>query len=125
MKVYVAGSWSEKEKVKKIMKKIEKIGHSVYDWSNPKVDGNAKLDIDEVMACNAFIFVHNGLETCGKGIELGIAHAMKKPIFILNLKNPKIPFMVEAKKFWKCGNEREMFTWLDNIDHWKRIQDSD
>jgi hypothetical protein len=125
MDVYVAGSWKDRKKVKKIMEKIEKTGHSVYDWSDPKNDENSKLDIEKVMTCDAFIFVHNGIESIGKGIELGIAHTLKKSIFILNLKKPKALFMKDAIYFWKCGNERQMMTWLDNIDHWRRIQDSD
>ena len=87
MKVYVAGSWEERDEIKNVMKKLEAAGHEVLvDWTCHGGTGKKKYaleDFEGVVASEIFILVNPAVMSRGKFIETGIALAGGKNIYII------------------------------------------
>lgn len=101
MKIYVAGRFEDKVKVKKLYRIIKKNGHEISaDWTNHKpykkypelAKGYTIEDINGVKKCDVFILITNGKPGVGSAIELGVAmHSY------LTLSKPKIYVVGEFK----------------------------
>ncbi len=90
MKIYVASSLFNRQNVKAVMNKIIESGHQItYDWTaHGKVERSQKELMQEI--CDAEV---KGVKECdallllspsrtGSHVELGIAIALDKPIFL-------------------------------------------
>lgn len=90
MKIYVASSLLNKQNVKEVIDKIINSGHEVtYDWTvHGKVEPSQKelmqeicdSEVKGVMNCDALLLLSPA--RTGSHVELGIAIALNKPIFL-------------------------------------------
>lgn len=91
MKIYVAGKWEEREEVRKLQQQLRHLGHQItVDWTWHERDDPgfptqyAVDDIKGVIACNAYVGIFkNGLSYKGALVEMGVALACGKMVFII------------------------------------------
>jgi nucleoside 2-deoxyribosyltransferase len=93
MKVYVAGKWEEKERVREVQDLLKRHGHTItHDWTREEEDLNhiehfatfALQDKQGVMGADAYVGVfEKDLKYKGAFAEMGIAVALGIPIYIL------------------------------------------
>ena len=85
MKIYVAGKWTDKERVSKIMRILEKHGHEItFDWTvseNKNFKESAIHDIRGVKEADAFYLVYSE-DMKGAWTEFGAALALGLPCYI-------------------------------------------
>ena len=89
MKIFVAGTWEYKKKIKKWMELLERNGHTITcDWTmHIESSEMGKLeyaveDIEGIKKCDIFVLDAEG-KSNGKMIEVGIALILKKPIYVI------------------------------------------
>lgn len=101
MKIYVAGKWSERDKVKSIMETLESKGHTITcdwtkhiapegitkntDWAQNGHKTYAEEDLDGVRLCDVLVAYMPTPEIFYKGawIEIGIALGLNKKVIII------------------------------------------
>lgn len=91
MRVYVAGKWEEKERVREIMAQLMAAGHTItHDWTTEVPGDEAHMRANALRDCNgvglADVFVgifEKDLAYKGAYVEMGIAIARDIPIYIL------------------------------------------
>ena len=90
MKFYVAGKFEDKERVRLAQSCIEAAGHEItHDWTMAKAFGGpveAKDDMEGVKDADALLFVNvdPDLPYAGSLVEIGMAIALKKPVYFIN-----------------------------------------
>lgn len=87
IRVYVAGSWKNKNIIKHIMEKIEEWGRTVVvDWTVHTEKGSTEQytseDLKGLNQCDCLVYCMDGTKSRGKNFELGYATALNKPIAI-------------------------------------------
>lgn len=85
MKIYIAGSWADREAVKDLMVYLEDIGHVITrDWTvHNKKNMNheyATEDINGINNCDVFILFLSKEKSFGKAFEMGYACSADKHI---------------------------------------------
>ena len=85
MKIYIAGSWAERDVIKDLMKYLEDIGHVITeDWTlHTGKNMNheyATKDINGINECDVFILFLSKDKTFGKAFEMGYACSADKHI---------------------------------------------
>ena len=95
LKVYIAGSWKNKEKIEYIMREIENWGYNIaVDWTKHQEKGNAKQyaeeDLNGLKECDSLIYCMDSNHSRGKNFELGYIAALNKPIAIYIIPNDGI-----------------------------------
>lgn len=93
MKIYVAGKWEEKERVREIMSQLIEAGHTItHDWCAAESCGDneerwkehALNDKQGVLTAEAFVGVfEKDLRYSGALTEMGMAAGMGIPIYIV------------------------------------------
>lgn len=89
MKVYVAGKWEEKERVREVQEQLRAAGHTItHDWTSEPLGAVplecALLDKEGVLSADAYVGVfEKDLPYKGAMSELGIAIARGIPCYIL------------------------------------------
>src|SRR5687768_7079977 len=89
MKIYVAGKYEEKRRVRQVQDKLKAAGHAIiHDWTRePKTWSRAAValaDRQAVMDAEAYVGVfEKDLPYKGAFTEMGIAIAKNIPIYIL------------------------------------------
>lgn len=97
MKVFLIGSFKEREKIKDWSEKIKSLKdvEIIYDWTSHTWQDNRKQialeNFDAVQNCNIFVFDVGEQGSLGKSILLGAAMALNKPVFIIG-QFPEIIF---------------------------------
>ena len=95
LKVFLSGSFREKEKIVKWMEKLSSLKNVeiIYDWTKHVWDEDrrkyAEENIIAINDCNVFVFDVGEQGSLGKSIALGIAIAFGKEIFVIG-KFPEI-----------------------------------
>ena len=91
MEFYVAGKWQDRENVRKLMDKIQELGHAITcDWTLDEENAagypvlNTINDTRGVQICDAYVgsFVNKN-KYQGALVELGIALGLNRRIFII------------------------------------------
>lgn len=93
-RIYVAGKWEEKERVREVQAQLVAAGHTItHDWTTEEPVGDAYLNIvpsavladkQGVMAADAFVGIfEKDLRYLGAVAELGMAIARGIPVYIL------------------------------------------
>lgn len=135
-KIYIAGSWKNKNAVKDLMTDLEGDGYSIaVDWTNHKIDENLVSYVQDYLKglneCSCFIYCMDGIKSIGKNFELGYATALGKPIgiFLMNSKmfGPNIenlPYekiiakecsFIRANLYKVLRSIEELKSWLSSI----------
>ena len=90
MKIYVAGKWEEKKRVREVQQQLRDAGHTItYDWTLAELNGvpsvdQALNDKQGVLGADAFVGVfEKDLAYKGAMTELGMALAKGIPCYIL------------------------------------------
>lgn len=89
MRVYVAGKWEEKARVREVQQQLRDAGHVItHDWTSEEEVGitqeHAVNDKNGVLTADAFIGIfEKDLRYSGALSEMGIAIAKGIPIHIL------------------------------------------
>lgn len=130
--VYIAGSWKNREAVKRLMKDIEEWGCKItVDWTNHKRKDNLMEYVQEyikgLQECDHFIYCMDGIKSIGKNFELGYATALGKPIGIYlfdgNIFGPnmeKISFdkIIEKESVFVRANMYQIIRTIDELKNW-------
>lgn len=125
LRFYVAGSFSEKEKMRDLMDMIERIGHEIsFDWTThqsispyEKHLGLAakytEEDIEGATNCDVFILISSKTGGSTQFIELGAAIVTKtvKKIFIVGPHNKRSMSFFHPK-VERVNSVEEVFTKL-------------
>jgi len=129
MKVYIAGKFDDKEKIRKYMDQVENLGHKItHDWTNFEVkndpdnllggDGenmseSAKYDINGVKECDVMIVVMEDKDYPYRGTftELGCALGLEKTIVIW-CPNPKASCRTNCFFYHPS---------ILHVDHWEQV----
>ena len=113
MKIYVAGKYSERDKVRLVFKELEKLGHTItLDWTNHDIYPNDAIaeklgqfaddDIEGVRKADIFIgcLINNHEYKC-LWVEMGVAIALGKPCYLVGSAGESCIFSNHwlAKKF--------------------------
>jgi len=111
IKVYLAGSWRERKKIKKWMKLLEKHGSEItIDWTwhdSEDAEDVLKFARDDklgVEACDVFI-IDAKFRTLGKYVELGMALALNKEIYMLGNSTCIFSNLIDHKNKFDDINE--------------------
>lgn len=93
MKVFVAGRWSDRERIREIMSLVQALGHTITrDWTaiavaDDDMAGHREIalgDLEGVRQAEIFIFVADqDFQWRGAYAELGAAIALGKPCYII------------------------------------------
>ena len=101
MKIYCAGKWKEREKVKSIMDMFEARGHTItcdwtkhiapenidkdHDWAQNGHKTYAEEDLEGVRNCDVLVAYIPDPDICYKGawVEVGIALGLDKKVIII------------------------------------------
>ena len=136
--VYIAGSWKNRDAVKRLMNDIENFGYKItYDWTNHKGSDKAKdhveEDIEGLKECDCLIYCMDGIRSRGKYFELGYVTALGKPVAIYllptyyNVINPNdenLPFniiienesvFIRSRIYPILHTIDELKSWLSNV----------
>lgn len=113
-KVYIAGSWKNRDAVKRLMSDIEEWGYKItVDWTNHKTKDNiieyAQEYIKGLKECDFFIYCMDGIKSIGKNFELGYASAIGKPIAIYLFNNSNFGPNMEKTTFEKIIQKECIF----------------
>jgi hypothetical protein len=105
LRVYLASSWEYKDIVKGLMKYLEEKGCTITeDWTtheDPKREEEwAKRDYQGVEICDVFIIYEPKKRTSGKYIELGMALAWGKPIYVVGEITTVFRTLIPKKNFF-------------------------
>ncbi|MBU3957380.1 hypothetical protein KKI19_03870 [Patescibacteria group bacterium] len=125
LKFYIASSFSEKEKIRKLMDKIEKKGHKIaFDWTTHQsikpyekkiklAAKYAKEDIEGVKDCDIFVMVPSKEGGSTQFAELGVAIVMErvKRIFVVGPYNNRSMSFFHPK-VERINSIEEIFTKL-------------
>ena len=91
MRFYIAGKWQDRRNIRKLMDKIEGLGHTItYDWTKDEENAegypiiNTINDTRGVQACDTYVgrFIETN-NYKGALVEFGIALGLNKKIFII------------------------------------------
>lgn len=102
MRIYIAGKYQEREYVRRLMDKLEKMGHTITcDWTDQilyppdKITSrNAIDDINGIRECDVYIGVFiNKHNYRGAFVEMGAALMAGKPTYILGSTEESMVFM--------------------------------
>jgi nucleoside 2-deoxyribosyltransferase len=110
MKIYVASKWEEKDRVQELMALLREAGHEItYDWTQCGTYNRTQAIHDLRGVADADVFVgvfEKDVPYAGALVELGIALALGKPIYIFGdapvlarcifLEYPGIQFGISA-----------------------------
>lgn len=93
MKIYVAGKWEEKDRVREVQQKLQLHGHTItHDWTTEESCGDnedkwkshAVNDLAGVLNADAYVGVfEKNLKYSGAIAEFGIALGNGIPIYII------------------------------------------
>lgn len=114
MKVYIAGSWVDREKIKDIMDKMPHGITVTEDWTVHDIfDAPTSMlrSMHGIEEAEVFIMFHDGNETSGKMFELGYAEALNKDIILCNVINPSNIFIRG-----NMNDKESSWTFLDSED---------
>lgn len=135
-KVYVAGSFKNREKIRYIMSEIENWGFRIAaDWTIHQEKGGSKLyateDLQGLKECDCLVYCMDSNHSRGKNFELGYITALKKPIIIYimpendvsDIENLSIDSLIDrecvfirARLYPIISSMGELRLWLDNLD---------
>lgn len=104
-KIYVAGNWEQREKIRKWMDDLESDGDAITeDWTRHEKQNKtreyAEADKKGIENCDWFIYDAEGMSS-GKNIELGIALTLKKTIFIIGKLDTVFRSLIPTANFFK------------------------
>ena len=97
MKVFLIGSFKEREKIEAWFQKINSLENTeiIYDWTKHTFQDNRKElaleNFDALENCDIFVFDVGEQGSLGKSILLGAAMVLNKPVFIIG-QFPEIIF---------------------------------
>jgi nucleoside 2-deoxyribosyltransferase len=104
MKIYVAGKFNEREKIREIQQALIAKGHSItYDWTThesqiaaktrEQFQEDAKRDKAGIRACELMVFVFTDADYAYRGTfwEMGYADGLEKKVIILTSFEPYKP----------------------------------
>ncbi len=122
MEFYVAGKFSDRKNIRKLMDKLEGLGHAIsYDWTTgEKTDEgypivNVINDTRGVQVCDAYVgrFIDKN-NYKGALVELGIALGLNKQIFIIGHAIDSCIFChhLSVQRF---GNEAEFLSYVRQV----------
>ena len=120
MKVFLSGSFKDREKIAGWMKKINDLAHAeiIYDWTEHSWDENregyAKENLIAVRDCDIFIFDVGDQGSLGKSILLGAALTMSKEIFTIG-QFPEIVFADLIPNDHKFENFQKFYEYLKGL----------
>lgn len=105
MKVYVASSLTNAENASSVISILKGTGIQItYDWTTHglvkdpvKCREICRSEIDGVKQADAMVFLHPARS--GSHVELGIALALRKPVFMLFPPEPEFS-QIELKSFY-------------------------
>ncbi|MBU2685940.1 MAG: hypothetical protein KKF27_22075 [Gammaproteobacteria bacterium] len=88
MRIYLAGKWEERDGIRKLMDRIEELGHVITcDWTRHEHTDPvqcALLDMDAVSSCHVLIlYAVNDYSYKGALCEVGAALALHKEVFVI------------------------------------------
>jgi nucleoside 2-deoxyribosyltransferase len=88
LKVYVAGKWEEKDRIREVQQQLRDAGHTItYDWTSYEgglTQEQAIFDTDGVYDADALVAVYEkDLKYSGAMVELGMALAVGVPVHVL------------------------------------------
>jgi nucleoside 2-deoxyribosyltransferase len=87
VKIYVAGKWEERERVREVMDTLRTRGHEItFDWtySEQFSKHQAELDLQGVEAADWLVFLaEKPLAYKGAYVELGMAIALGTPVALI------------------------------------------
>lgn len=88
MRIYVAGKWEERERVRTIMALLRTVGHTItHDWTRNDERmsrESARGDLNGVVSAEAVVFLaEHDLPYKGSLVEVGIAIGRNIPVYVL------------------------------------------
>ncbi len=122
MKFYVAGKFQDRKNVRKLMDKIEGLGHTItYDWTPDEVNAegypimNTINDTRGVQLCDGYVgrFVEEN-HYRGALVELGIALGLGKRIYIIGHAEDNCIF-INHPSIQKFETELECLSYIRQI----------
>jgi len=136
VKVYVAGSFKNRPKIKDIMDDIENWGFYIAtDWTKHQEKGGARQyaeeDLDGLKECDCLIYCMDSNHSRGKNFELGYITALGKPIIIYIIPGDdvsdieKLPIdslidkecvFIRARLYPIITSMDDLRLWLDNLE---------
>lgn len=92
IRVYVAGSWDDRDIVRHVMDALESHKHEITeDWTthhDPELGHEYSIkDISGINRCDVFVMVLSDTRSFGKAFEMGYAFANNKHIIAVGDKN--------------------------------------
>jgi nucleoside 2-deoxyribosyltransferase len=136
IKVYIAGSWKNRSKIKSIMNDIESWGFYIAtDWTKHQEKGCARQyaeeDFNGLKECDCLIYCMDSNHSRGKNFELGYVTALGKPIIIyiipgdyvsdremlhIDSLTDKECVFIRARLYPIISSMDELRLWLDNLE---------
>lgn len=136
VKVYIAGSFKNRPKIKDIMDAIESWGFYVaIDWTKHQEKGGARQyaeeDLKGLKECDCLIYCMDSNHSRGKNFELGYITALGKPIIIYIIPGDhvsdiyKLPIdslidkecvFIRARLYPIITSMDDLRLWLDNLE---------
>ncbi|MFX0132317.1 MAG: hypothetical protein ACFFDN_01595 [Candidatus Hodarchaeota archaeon] len=119
MKVFLSGSFKDREKIAEWMDKINSIKNVkiIYDWTEHTWDEDRKKYAEEnllaVHDCDIFVFDVGEYGSLGKSILLGAALTLKKEIYIIG-QFPEIIFADLIPDDHKFENFQKFYEFLSS-----------
>ena len=93
-RVYVAGKWEDREKVRRVQARLRALGDTItHDWTNSReIDREEALrDIEGVKQCDMLVAVlSEEYNHRGTWVEIGAALALGRPVYIIGNGGPCI-----------------------------------
>lgn len=134
IKIYVAGSWKNRSKIKNIMEEIENWEYDIaVDWTKHQEKGGARQyaeeDLKGLKECDCLVYCMDSNHSRGKNFELGYIAALGKPVIIYIIPgdgvSEKLPIdslidkeciFIRAKLYPILDSMNELRLWLDNLE---------
>lgn len=127
MKIYLAGKWSDKINMRKMMMELEEIGHTItHNWTNNETPTRspqelayfAKLDIDGVINADYVIAYMDDPKYAYRGTftEIGCAIGCKKRIIIVS---PDYDLTNKDEQPYYSTNCFFHHTQIEHVNSWK------
>ena len=122
MKFYVAGKWQDRKNIRKLMDKIQNLGHAItYDWTIDEENAagypvlNTINDTRGVQICDAYVgrFVEEN-HYRGALVELGIALGLSKKIYVIGHCEDDCIF-VNHPTVQRFANELEFLSYVRQV----------
>lgn len=129
--IYIAGKWSQKEEIRKIMSEITSLGYKItHDWtynetltnSSKEMEKYAELDINGVKNADIVLAIMTDVEYAYRGTftELGCAIGLNKDIFIYCPQhNSEDKSYCKTNCFYHHSSISHFSNWNDVIDNLK------